>query len=62
MSIQNQINEALDNVDEFQYRTRLNICNRCPKLNKLRICTECICPVDIKNKLKSQKCPLGHWA
>lgn len=61
MSIQYEINSALENVSPLQYQTRLSICNRCPKYSTLKICKLCLCIIPIKAKLKSQSCPQGLW-
>lgn len=40
---------------------RLEICNECPDLNKLRQCKHCHCFVDGKTALENAYCPLRKW-
>lgn len=41
--------------------SRLNICKGCEKFTKTRQCSECLCFLDFKTKVKQEKCPLGKW-
>lgn len=41
---------------------RLKICNACENLNKIRQCTQCLCFVDLKTKIKQEACPIGKWS
>lgn len=40
---------------------RLEICNACEHLNKLRQCKKCMCFVDAKTHLENAFCPLRKW-
>ena len=40
---------------------RLEICNECDKLNKIRQCTLCHCFVGAKTALSEAYCPLRKW-
>lgn len=40
---------------------RLEICNECPELNKIRQCKKCHCFVDGKTALENAYCPLRKW-
>lgn len=43
-------------------KTRMDICNECPRLVKLtKQCKECGCFMNLKTKLTHAKCPLGKW-
>lgn len=48
-------------ASEEVIKARLELCNRCPKLLLTRQCGECLCFVDLKTKLKQEKCPLDKW-
>lgn len=61
MSLQDELSQALSNVDEITYRTRINICKMCPALNTLNVCKDCLCFMNVKAKLKSQSCPRNKW-
>ncbi len=61
MSLQNELNSALENVNEVQYQTRLSICAVCPALSAIKVCKDCLCVIPVKAKLKSQKCPRNLW-
>lgn len=47
------------------YKERLEICKGCDKLeiylDKIYRCSECKCVLNIKARMKSQKCPLDKW-
>lgn len=40
---------------------RLDLCNACPQLGKLRNCKICDCFVDAKVKFLKSECPLQKW-
>lgn len=48
-------------ADESLANKRLEICNSCEFLNKIRVCRECGCFVDAKTKLTSSRCPKNKW-
>lgn len=39
---------------------RRAICWACPSRD-VNQCVECTCFIDLKTRLASEKCPLGHW-
>lgn len=43
------------------HAVRIETCNGCPKLMVTRQCGECLCFVDLKTKLRQEKCPLDKW-
>lgn len=68
MSLGDEINKALENVDQVTYGTRLGICKgsntgiACPAYSSMTgTCKDCLCIMAIKAKLKSQACPRGKW-
>ena len=48
-------------VTEEVRNDRISLCNGCPKLMVTRQCSECLCFVDLKTKLKQESCPLKKW-
>lgn len=56
----------LDLFDKSKYVTaaeqlrRLNICAICPA-KRVGVCTKCGCVINLKTKLKTEKCPLNKW-
>lgn len=48
-------------VPEAVLNARLELCNACPRLSVTRQCKECLCFVDLKTKLRQEKCPLDKW-
>lgn len=61
MNLSDEIKNALENVDETTYRTRMTICKNCPAFTVLKTCADCFCVIPVKAKLKSQSCPRGQW-
>lgn len=61
MGLSDEINKALENVDEVTYKTRIAICNSCPAYSGVKTCNDCLCFIPVKAKLKSQACPRGQW-
>lgn len=47
------------------YENRMSICKECDRVksysNSIYQCLECLCILNIKARIKSQKCPLGKW-
>lgn len=43
------------------HTARIQTCEKCDCMNKLKICTECGCFLPAKTLLKSEQCPLGKW-
>jgi len=41
--------------------SRISLCNSCDKLMITRQCSECLCFVDAKTKIKQEECPLKKW-
>ena len=48
-------------VPEEVQKERISTCNKCDKLTKTRQCSECLCFVDLKTKIKQEECPLKKW-
>ena len=48
-------------VDKEEHKSRLGICEKCDKRNKLNMCAECGCFIITKTKLKNAECPLNKW-
>jgi hypothetical protein len=53
-------------VTDEMHKFRLDICNKCPNLNKNGFggtgqCTVCGCSVVAKTKLPTERCPLDYW-
>ncbi len=57
----NAANGVDQSVNEETRKQRIELCNDCPKLMITRQCAECLCFVDLKTKLKQEKCPLDKW-
>lgn len=54
--------DAVERADEETAKKRIEICVECPHLIKItRQCKECGCFVDLKTKLKTQRCPIEKW-
>ena len=47
-------------VDDAQYRTRLEICRTCDRLNGNR-CVACGCFIHVKARGRIFRCPIGRW-
>lgn len=47
------------------YKERIEICEGCDKfkiyLDRIYICEECKCVLNIKARMASKKCPLNKW-
>lgn len=61
MSLTDEIKNALENVDDVTYQTRILICKSCPAFTSIKTCSDCLCIIPVKAKLKSQSCPRGQW-
>jgi hypothetical protein len=42
-------------------RSRIEICENCTSLTKLKFCTECKCFMPVKIWIKNLDCPQGKW-
>jgi hypothetical protein len=55
----------IDAVDSEAQTTvalkRMDICNTCKYLNKIKLCQICNCFMPIKTKLHGMKCPIDKW-
>ena len=49
-----------DKANEELYKSRLDICKECEKLNA-GTCLSCGCYVEIRAALKTSRCPDKHW-
>jgi predicted RNA-binding Zn-ribbon protein involved in translation (DUF1610 family) len=57
-------------VSKEEFKERLKLCNSCPErlkaskkqaLTKFSRCPECGCFIYLKDRLKTEECPLGDW-
>lgn len=48
-------------ADPDTQKKRLDLCNSCDRLSKLRSCEVCYCFVDAKVTLEKAGCPLNKW-
>ena len=49
-------------ADKEVVTNRLTICEPCSAFNdRLHLCRECNCLVDVKIHVKSSVCPIGKW-
>jgi hypothetical protein len=56
-------NQKIGRVDAITAKTRMDICNACPKLiQATKQCKECGCLMHLKTKLPNASCPLGKWS
>ena len=55
------VNPTTEYAHEQLSHTRYAICNDCPKLMVTKQCSECLCFMPAKTKLKNAVCPLGKW-
>jgi len=53
-----------EHVTEAQQKARLDICATCPRKGRRfgkDVCKVCKCFLDMKTRLKSERCPLAKW-
>ena len=43
------------------FEERMEMCKSCDKLTPINICSECLCFMPIKTRLRSSECPLKKW-
>jgi hypothetical protein len=48
-------------VPEEVAKSRLDTCNKCPKLLVTGQCGACFCWIRAKCLIRQEKCPLGKW-
>lgn len=60
-TMNNYIQSGFDNVDDDEYKKRLEICRGCDKFAS-PICTICGCIMLVKAKMDVAECPLGKWS
>lgn len=48
-------------LDKEERQLRINICESCEFLTKLKVCSKCNCFMPVKTWLKTKKCPAGKW-
>lgn len=49
------------NVRKIIQSARMNICNNCPRMTKLKFCRDCGCFLPAKTLMMGQKCPNDKW-
>lgn len=50
------------NILEKEARqSRIEICESCEHLTKLKFCSKCNCFMPVKTWLRAKKCPIGNW-
>lgn len=56
---------GIDRAPAWLHADRLALCMRCPALDGSVLdggrCRDCGCPVDLKARVKAERCPRGRW-
>ena len=60
MSLLNVILDPTEVNDKIK-NNRKSICNSCERKNKLGLCKECKCIIDLKVLFEVESCPLKKW-
>lgn len=47
-------------ISQDERNKRIQICNVC-EYNRMKVCAQCGCMIDLKTKLKKAECPIGKW-
>lgn len=48
-------------ASDVSRKQRIEICESCPSLTKLKFCIECKCFMPVKVWIKNIDCPQGKW-
>lgn len=48
-------------IDKDERQARIDLCESCENLTKLKTCSKCNCFMPVKTWLKTKKCPINKW-